>query len=254
MQRTRDATSTRAGSGAKSCSPGLLGASLALFLAYPVLRTELRPAGAPARPPDDDGPRRPPRRRARGRPLLGRGPPASTCSSRAASSSPRSPRRVFAIGPQLRRHGVQPPERLVGAASAACSAWRSSPPRRSCAAAASTATGRSPTRSPPPASRSSSRGRCCARSGRRCPDHGSRRQRLAAVLSHGHARAAGIHRARRSRRLGRALPQPRRRPRAMARARLHAHALRRAAPRLPAAAREHLRLAGRLPAHARVRR
>src|SRR5436190_1086283 len=74
--------------------------------------------------------------------------------------------------------------------------------------------------------------------GRGVADPRPAERRAAALLSHRLARPASARHAHRRGRLGRAFRPARRRPGALARARFHAHALRRAAPRVPAAPRE----------------
>ena len=211
----------------------------------------VRPAGAAARAPDDDDPRRPPRRGPRRRPVLHRGPPGRPPSRERLLRHLALVRRLRDRAP-LRRPRGQARRELVGA------------DRRDRRHGAH--------RGRPLHARSQQVPRLVDRERRRGRgDHALRRvvaaagarpdaagpqpsARPAAVLPDRHARPPGSRDARRGRRLGRALRPPRRRPRTLARARVHAHALRCAPSRVPAALRELARVAGRLPAHARVRR
>ena len=97
---------------------GLLGASLALFLAYPGLRTHYDLPELRLVLQTTMAARRPARRRARGGPLLGRGPPRRPAPRERLLRHRRSRRAVFAIGPRFGGRDLSPAEAwaaLIGA-------------------------------------------------------------------------------------------------------------------------------------------
>ena len=234
---------TRPGSGARSSSSGLLGASLALLpdaIRRSARRTTCRSCGscsqttmalagllvallAGARFSVEGRRARPPARggffvivalvgsRSRSCPALGGGALEPRRALGGARRRHRSARALIAVAPFVAR------------------------PRRA------TATARSRTPSLAGGDRARRRLVAPARARRRAAGARPRRRDAAAVLPRPAARAAGAPRPRRRRRLGRALPRTRRRPRPLARARLHADALRVAALRLHAAAAAELR-------------